>query len=185
MLARRRPDGERILTWQQLYDLPALPEQLIVVGSGVTGAEFASAYLALGADVTLVSSRDRVLPGEDADAAEVIEGVFRRRGMTVLDRSRAQSVERTGDGVVVHLQDGRDRRGQPLPHGRRLGAQHGRPRAGGGRRRRSTESGHVAGRPRLADVGARRLRRGRLHRRAAARVRRRHAGPDRDVARAR
>lgn len=101
------PDGERILTWTQLYALDRLPERLVVVGSGVTGAEFASAYDALGADVVLVSSRDRVLPGEDADAAEVIEQVFRRRGMTVLSRSRAQSVRRTSDGVVVSLADGR------------------------------------------------------------------------------
>jgi dihydrolipoamide dehydrogenase len=107
VLDSARPDGERILTWQQVYDLPALPEKLVVVGSGVTGAELAHAYLGLGSDVTLVSSRDRVLPGEDADAAQVIERVFRRRGMTVLDRSRAQSVERSGDGVVVRLQDGR------------------------------------------------------------------------------
>jgi dihydrolipoamide dehydrogenase len=76
------------------------------VGSGVTGAEFASAYDALGADVVLVSSRDRVLPGEDADAAAVIEEVFRRRGMTVMSRSRAASVERRGDGVLVTLTDG-------------------------------------------------------------------------------
>ncbi len=57
------PDGERILTWEQVYDLTEVPTELIVVGSGVTGAEFASAYLALGIPVTLVSSRDRVLPG--------------------------------------------------------------------------------------------------------------------------
>ena len=102
-----RPDGERILTWTQLYHLDALPERLIVVGSGVTGAEFASAYNALGCDVALVSSRDRVLPGEDADAAEVLEVVFRRRGMEVLSRSRAQAVKRSGDEVVVALADGR------------------------------------------------------------------------------
>ncbi|SDQ11564.1 dihydrolipoamide dehydrogenase [Quadrisphaera sp. DSM 44207] len=101
------PDGERILTWKQLYRLQELPERLVVVGSGVTGAEFASAYDALGSDVVLVSSRDRVLPGEDVDAAEVIEDVFRRRGMTVLSRSRAQEVKRVGDGVVVALADGR------------------------------------------------------------------------------
>ena len=102
-----QPDGERILTWTQLYCLTELPRRLVVVGSGVTGAEFASAYDALGADVVLVSSRDRVLPGEDADAAEVIEAVFRRRGMTVLPRSRARSVQRSADGVVVTLDDGR------------------------------------------------------------------------------
>lgn len=106
-LPSARPDGERILTWTQLYDMKALPEHLIVVGSGVTGAEFASAYMNLGATVTLISSRDQVLPGEDRDAALVLENVFRRGGMTVLSRSRAQSVERVGDGVVVTLSDGR------------------------------------------------------------------------------
>jgi NAD(P)H dehydrogenase (quinone) len=101
------PDGERILTWRQLYDLTELPRDLIVIGSGVTGAEFASAYQALGSRVTLVSSRDRVLPQEDQDAANQIEDVFRRRGMTVLGRSRARSVARDGDGVTVTLDDGR------------------------------------------------------------------------------
>jgi NAD(P)H dehydrogenase (quinone) len=84
-----------------------VPERLVVVGSGVTGAEFASAYTALGSEVVLVSSRERVLPGEDADAAAVLENVFTRRGMTVLGRSRAESVRREGDGVVVTLTDGR------------------------------------------------------------------------------
>ncbi len=101
------PDGERIMTWAQLYRLDHLPEHLVVVGSGVTGAEFAGAYNALGARVTLVSSRDRVLPGEDEEAAELIETVFRRRGMTVLSRSRAAAVRRTDDGVAVELSDGR------------------------------------------------------------------------------
>jgi len=101
------PDGERILTWRQLYDLTELPRDLIVIGSGVTGAEFASAYQALGSRVTLVSSRDRVLPHEDEDAANHIEDVFRRRGMTVLGRSRAQHVARDRDGVTVTLDDGR------------------------------------------------------------------------------
>lgn len=102
------PDGERILTWTQVYALDELPEKLIVVGSGVTGAEFASAYDALGAEVVLVSSRDRVLPGEDADAAQVLEDVFQRRGLTVLSKCRAESVTRDGDRVVVRLNDGRE-----------------------------------------------------------------------------
>ncbi|MEV6318688.1 NAD(P)H-quinone dehydrogenase [Streptomyces sp. NPDC051776] len=101
------PDGERILNWKQVYDLDELPEELIVVGSGVTGAEFAGAYQALGSKVTLVSSRGRVLPGEDPDAAAVLEDVFRRRGMNVMARSRAQSAKRVGDRVEVTLSDGR------------------------------------------------------------------------------
>ena len=106
-LETARPDGERILTWEQVYDLTEVPRKLIVVGSGVTGAEFASAYLALGVDVTLVSSRDRVLPGEDADAARVLEDVLTRNGMEVLSQSRMESVTRDGDEVKVALTDGR------------------------------------------------------------------------------
>ncbi|KRF02986.1 flavoprotein disulfide reductase [Nocardioides sp. Soil777] len=106
-LESAQPDGERILTWEQVYDLDEVPDKLIVVGSGVTGAEFASAYLALGIPVTLVSSRDRVLPGEDADASAVLEEVATRRGMEVLSRSRMQSVTRDGDTVTVTLTDGR------------------------------------------------------------------------------
>ena len=106
-LPAAQPDGERILTWEQVYDLTELPSHLIVVGSGVTGAEFASAYLALGSRVTLVSSRDHVLPGEDADAATVLEEVLLRRGMQVLPRSRMESVRRVGDSVSVTLTDGR------------------------------------------------------------------------------
>ncbi len=106
-LPTAQPDGERILTWEQVYDLTEVPSELIVVGSGVTGAEFASAYLNLGIPVTLVSSRDRVLPGEDADAAKVLEDVLTRRGMTVLSKSRMESVTRDGDVVTVTLTDGR------------------------------------------------------------------------------
>jgi dihydrolipoamide dehydrogenase len=106
VLAGAEPDGERILNWQQVYDLPALPEHLVVVGSGVTGAEFASAYLALGSEVTLVSSRDRVMPSEDADAALLIEDVFTRRGMRIMKQARAAGVRRTEDGIEVSLVGG-------------------------------------------------------------------------------
>ncbi|ONI85884.1 NAD(P)H-quinone dehydrogenase [Actinosynnema sp. ALI-1.44] len=101
------PDGERILDWRQLYDLTELPEHLVVVGSGVTGAEFASAYIEMGVKVSVVSSRDRVLPHEDADAAAVLEDAFAERGTTLYKHARAEKVERVTDGVVVHLQDGR------------------------------------------------------------------------------
>ena len=101
-------DGERILNWTQLYALDELPEHLIVVGSGVTGAEFASAYRALGSEVTLVSSREKVLPGTDPDAADVLEDAFARRGVHLASRSRASSARREGDGVVVTLTSGEE-----------------------------------------------------------------------------
>ncbi len=103
-----RPDGERIFTWTQIYELDGVPEHLVIVGSGVTGAEFASAYQALGVQVTLVSSRHQVLPGQDDDAARVIQQVFEDSGMTVINGARAIAAERRGDEVVVRLADGRE-----------------------------------------------------------------------------
>jgi len=100
-------DGERILTWTQLYDLDELPEQLIVVGSGVTGAEFAGAYHVLGSQVTLVSSGTRVLANQDPEAAELLQRVFADRGMVVAGGVRAEQVINTGSGVEVVLSDGR------------------------------------------------------------------------------
>jgi pyruvate/2-oxoglutarate dehydrogenase complex dihydrolipoamide dehydrogenase (E3) component len=102
-----RPDGERILSWRELYELKELPEHLVIIGSGVTGAEFASGYSELGVPVTLVSSRDRVLPGEDPDAATVIENVFTARGGSLVKRARAQAIRRVDGGVLVELKDGR------------------------------------------------------------------------------
>jgi pyruvate/2-oxoglutarate dehydrogenase complex dihydrolipoamide dehydrogenase (E3) component len=101
-----KPDGERIFTWAQLYNLQELPEHMIVVGSGVTGAEFASAYSYLGSEVTLISSRDTILPSSDADAASVIETVFRRNGINIQSQSRADKVVNTGSGVEVTLSTG-------------------------------------------------------------------------------
>ncbi len=79
-----------------MYELTEPPEHLIVIGSGVTGAEFASGYSELGVQVTLVSSRDRVLPGEDPDAAAVIEHVFTARGGNLVRQARAKAVRNTG-----------------------------------------------------------------------------------------
>ncbi|NLU81869.1 NAD(P)H-quinone dehydrogenase [Rhodococcus sp. HNM0569] len=107
VLPGAEPDGERILNWRQLYDLDELPSHLVVVGSGVTGAEFVSAYTEMGVKVTLVSSRDRVLPGEDADAALVLEDALAERGVELVKHARADAVERVGDGIVVTLSDGR------------------------------------------------------------------------------
>jgi NAD(P)H dehydrogenase (quinone) len=107
VLPSAQPDGERILTWRQLYDLDTLPDHLIVVGSGVTGAEFVHAYTELGVDVTVVASRDRVLPYEDADAARVLEDSFAERGVRLVKNARAESVTRTDSGVLVTMTDGR------------------------------------------------------------------------------
>ena len=95
------PDGERILTWRQLYDLTDLPDHLVVVGLGRDGRGVLNAYTELGVNVTVVASRDQILPHEDSDAAAVLEEVFAERGVTLVKNARADSVVRTrrrGDG---------------------------------------------------------------------------------------
>jgi len=78
-----------------------------VVGSGVTGAEFVSAYTELGVGITVVASRDQILPHEDSDAAAVLEDVFAERGVTLVKNARANKVIRTQAGVTVEMTDGR------------------------------------------------------------------------------
>jgi pyruvate/2-oxoglutarate dehydrogenase complex dihydrolipoamide dehydrogenase (E3) component len=107
VLPNAKPDGERILNWRQLYDLTELPEHLIIVGSGVTGAEFCNAYTELGVAVTVVASRDQILPHEDSDAAAVLEEAFAERGVKLVKNARAESVTRSDDGVLVKMADGR------------------------------------------------------------------------------
>jgi pyruvate/2-oxoglutarate dehydrogenase complex dihydrolipoamide dehydrogenase (E3) component len=100
-------DGEVILSSQDVYKLREVPEHLVVVGAGATGAEYATAFLRFGAQVTFVCSRDRILPTQDSDAALVIEDVFERRGLETIKNVKAAKVERVGDRGVVHLEDGR------------------------------------------------------------------------------
>ena len=99
------PDGRRVFTSRELFNLTEAPERLVVVGSGVTGAEYAQAFAKFGVDVHLVSSRDKILPSEDPDAAEVLEQEFERWGMTIHRRRRAYDMEVAEDGVRVKVGD--------------------------------------------------------------------------------
>jgi len=98
-----KPDGVRVFTSRELFNLRVLPERLVVIGSGATGAEYAHAFARLGSEVHLISSRDQILPSEDPDAAAVIEDSFERWGMTIHRQRRAVGMERGSDGVRVKL----------------------------------------------------------------------------------
>jgi len=100
-------DGDRVLTTQQAYPPPVIPEHLCVIGSGVTGVEFTHMFSALGSKVSLVVSRQQVLPQKDPEVAAVLEESFLERGVKLLKGARAESIERTGDEVVVSCDDGR------------------------------------------------------------------------------
>ena len=106
------PDGERILTTRDCYPPKVFPESMTVVGSGVTGVEFVHMFSSFGAKVTLVVSRQQVLPSKDPEVAAVLEDDFLKRGVSLLKGARATSIERVTnadgvDQVVVRCDDGR------------------------------------------------------------------------------
>ncbi|MDF1596266.1 MAG: NAD(P)H-quinone dehydrogenase [Acidimicrobiia bacterium] len=100
-------DGERILTTRDCYDLDVVPEHIVIVGSGVTGVEFVHIFVSLGSKVTLVVSRQQVLPHRDAEVAALVEEDFLERGVRLVIGARATSAVRTDDRVVVETDDGR------------------------------------------------------------------------------
>ncbi|MET1003549.1 MAG: FAD-dependent oxidoreductase [Acidimicrobiia bacterium] len=100
-------DGERVLDSRQAYPPPEIPDHLVVIGSGVTGVEFTHMFSALGAQVTLIVSRQQVLPYKDPEVAAVLEAEFLRRGVKLLKGARAIGVDRDGDKVSVNCDDGR------------------------------------------------------------------------------
>lgn len=104
-------DGHRVLTTRDAYPPPELPTHLIVVGSGVTGVEFVHMFSAFGSDVTLIVSRQQVLPQKDPEVAAVLEDDFLGRGVKLFKGARAEGLDVTDDGVAVRCDDGRVARG--------------------------------------------------------------------------
>jgi dihydrolipoamide dehydrogenase len=103
-----QPDGDRILTTRDCYPPKIFPSSVTVIGSGVTGVEFVHMFSSFGAKVTLVVSRQQVLPGKDPEVAAVLEEDFLGRGVKLLKGARAEAIERDEDGnVVVRCDDGR------------------------------------------------------------------------------
>jgi pyruvate/2-oxoglutarate dehydrogenase complex dihydrolipoamide dehydrogenase (E3) component len=100
-------DGDRVLTTRDAYPPKELPGHLVVIGSGVTGVEFVHMFRSLGSGVTLIVSRQQVLPRKDPEVAAVLEDDFLRRGVKLMKGARATTVERTEGGVSVRCDDGR------------------------------------------------------------------------------
>jgi dihydrolipoamide dehydrogenase len=102
-----QPDGKRILTTRDCYPPQEFPEHIVVIGSGVTGVEFVHMFSSFGCKVTLVVSRQQVLPSKDPEVAAVLEDDFLKRGVKLLKGARAVGIDRTDTGVLVRCDDGR------------------------------------------------------------------------------
>lgn len=100
-------DGRRILTTRHAYDLVEVPEHIVVIGSGVTGVEMVHIFESLGSQVTLLVSRQQVLPHRDAEVAAALETDFLERDISLLKGARAIGIDPTDQGIVVVVEDGR------------------------------------------------------------------------------
>ncbi len=100
-------DGDRVLTTRQAYPPREIPEHLVVIGSGVTGVEFVHMFRSFGSKVSLVVSRQQVLPSKDPEVAAALEADFLESGVHLYKGARAAGIERTASGVKVIFDDQR------------------------------------------------------------------------------
>jgi pyruvate/2-oxoglutarate dehydrogenase complex dihydrolipoamide dehydrogenase (E3) component len=94
-------EGVAYLTYESIWGLEFLPKHLLVVGAGPIGCEMAQAFRRLGADVTMVVSRDRLLPHDEPDAARVLADVFTAEGIELCYKARAERAWQ--EGSDIHL----------------------------------------------------------------------------------
>jgi dihydrolipoamide dehydrogenase len=98
------PDGDRIWTYFEALKPASMPKSLVVMGSGAIGIEFASFYRSLGAEVTVIELLPQILPVEDAEISALARKRFEKRGIKILTDAKVSKVEKTGDGVVAHVE---------------------------------------------------------------------------------
>jgi dihydrolipoamide dehydrogenase len=100
------PDGKLVWTYREAMTPTALPKSLIVMGSGAIGSEFASFYLNMGSQVTLIEVLDRVLPVEDAEISAFVHKAFTKQGMKILTGARVQGLRKSADSVTAIVEAG-------------------------------------------------------------------------------
>ncbi|MBI0435542.1 dihydrolipoyl dehydrogenase [Roseomonas sp. KE0001] len=98
------PDGRLIWSYREALQPDIMPKKLIVIGSGAIGSEFASFFLNMGAEVTLIEVMDRILPVEDAEVSTFVQKSFAKQGMKVITGARVQGVRKSGDGVIAVIE---------------------------------------------------------------------------------
>ena len=98
--------GGRIIASGQALELDEVPRRALILGGGVIGVEFASAWRSLGAEVTIIEALDHLLPAEDVTSSKALERAFRKRGIASALGVRFASATQTETGVTVTLEDG-------------------------------------------------------------------------------
>ena len=102
------PDGKSILTYREAMVPETMPKSLVIIGSGAIGSEFASFYLDMGVEVTLVEAMDRILPVEDAEISDFVQKAFVKRGMKIVTGARLSSLKAGSAGVTATFEGDQD-----------------------------------------------------------------------------
>ncbi|MBI3747357.1 MAG: dihydrolipoyl dehydrogenase [Chloroflexi bacterium] len=97
------PDGKRIVTSDDILRMDSLPKDIVIVGAGAVGVEFASMFHDVGVKVTLLEYLPQIVPLEDADVSKLVERSFTKRGISVMTSARfdTKSVTSDDDGVCL------------------------------------------------------------------------------------
>lgn len=98
-----KADGKRIWTYRHAMTPPEMPTELLVIGSGAIGIEFASFYNDMGAKVTVVEMLDRIVPVEDVDVSDALAKSLTKQGMTLLTGAGVESLQADAKGVAAKI----------------------------------------------------------------------------------
>jgi dihydrolipoamide dehydrogenase len=100
-------DGDLVWSYRHALVAKRMPKNLLVIGSGAIGIEFASFFNTMGSKTTVVEVMDRILPVEDAEIAAFAKKQFVKQGMTILEKSTVKKLDRKpGVGVTAHIETG-------------------------------------------------------------------------------
>ncbi len=94
-------DGKRVWNYRHALMPPHMPKDLLVIGSGAIGIEFASFYSALGAKVTVIEIVDRILPAEDLEISAMAQKALEGQGMKIITSAKIEKTESSAKGVSV------------------------------------------------------------------------------------
>jgi len=100
------PDGKLVWSYREALVPEAMPKSLVVIGSGAIGSEFASFYLNMGAQVTLIEVLDRILPVEDVEISSFVQKAFAKQKMNVITGAKVGQITKTADSVTVNIEVG-------------------------------------------------------------------------------
>lgn len=98
---------DKVITSEQALELDHVPSSAVILGGGVIGVEFASAWACLGTQVTIIEGLPRLVPNEDEAISKQLERAFRKRKIAFKTKTMFKSVDRTATGVSVHTEDGK------------------------------------------------------------------------------